>query len=343
MAPTFITTQRDDRLAQRRLVVAAGSLAIALLMLDVAGVSAAGGPPIHVRASDGTLVVRGTPFADTIALRVSAADANQLEIDDGNDGTADATVDLRTFSNIEVAAVGGDDVVKLDTANGAFTTAKPTLVLGGSGNDTLIGGNGPETFLGGSGDDAVDGNGGADTAFLGSGDDTFTWDPGDGSDTVDGGIGFDTHVFNGAGGNETFAATANGSRVTFARTPGGIVMDLAGFEALDVNTLGGTDLVTVNDLSGTGMTRVNVDLAGSLGGANADGAGDTVQVNGTPGNETIHASADNGAIVVNGLAETTRIAHADPTLDTLAIDGNGGSDIELVDGAVNALIGFTLK
>ena len=122
--------------------------------------------------------------------------------------------------------------MRLDTANGAFTTAKPTAVHGRKGDDTLIGGSGNETFFGGRGDDAIDGNGGTDTAFLGRGDDTFTWDPGDGSDVVEGGSGYDTHVFNGAGGNEIFAATANGSRVKFTRNAGNIVMDLNDIEAL---------------------------------------------------------------------------------------------------------------
>jgi hypothetical protein len=343
MATRSTAIERTDRLLRRRLVVSAGSLAVAVLLLDAAGASAAGAPPIHARVFDRALIVRGTPFADTIALRVSATDPNQLQVDSGNDGTADATFDLRTFDTIEVAAGGGDDFVKLDTANGAFTTAKPTVVLGGSGDDTLIGGSGNETFIGGSGNDTVDGNGGADTAFLGSGNDTFIWDPGDGSDVVDGGLGFDTHVFNGAGAGETFDVSANGSRVRFARTPGNIVMDLDSIEALDVNTLGGADQVTVNDLTGTGMTQVNVDLASALNGTTADGAADTVQVNGTDGNDSILADAANGVVSVTGLAATVHIAHADPTLDTLAIDGLGGTNFELVTGAVNPLIQFTLK
>src|SRR5204863_8390932 len=105
-------------------------------------------------------------------------------------GSAASTVDLASFNDIVIAAGKGDVSVKLDTTNGAFTTAKPTVVFGGSGNDALFGGSGNETFFGGSGDDRVDGNGGADTAFLGTGNDAFVWDPGDGSDLVEGGSGF---------------------------------------------------------------------------------------------------------------------------------------------------------
>jgi hypothetical protein len=331
MATTSTSKLGAGLVARRRLAASAGASGLALLMLAGAATTVAAAPRIHARVTDGVLFVAGTPFAD------------QIKIDSGNDGTADASVDLASFNDIVVDAGRGDDRVSLDTANGAFTTAKPTFVFGGSGDDSLIGGSGDETFFGGSGNDFVDGNGGTDTAFLGSGNDTFVWDPGDGSDTVEGGSGFDTHVFNGSGADEVMAATANGSRVTFTRDKGNIVMDLNSIEALDVNALGGADQVTINDLSGTGLTDVSVDLAGSLGGATADGAADTVKVNGSNGDDTIHASASGGAVTVSGLAATTQITHADADKDNLTIDGQGGSNIELVDGAVNGLIGVTLK
>jgi hypothetical protein len=343
MATSSSSNLIDGLVARRRLATSAGAGGLALLMLAGAVGPVAAAPPVHARVTDGILFVTGTPFADTIALRVSATDANQLQIDLGNDGTADATVALDTFNDIVISTGKGDDFVKLDAGVNGFTSAKPTVVFGGPGDDTLIGGGGNETFFGGDGNDFVDGNGGADTAFLGNGNDTFVWDPGDGSDTVEGGSGFDTHIFNGAAGNEQFAATANGSRVKFTRVQGNITMDLNSIEALDVNALDGTDTVTINDLSGTGLTDVNVDLAKTLNGSTADGAADTVHVNGTAGNDSIHASASGGVVTVSGLAATVRVAHADAGLDTLAIDGNGGSDFELVDGAVNGLIGVSLK
>jgi hypothetical protein len=311
-------------------------------MLGGAAAPVSAAPPIHVRVSHGTLLVTGTRFSDSITLRVSGTDATQLEVDSGSAGDSVATVGLDSFNDIVVAAGAGDDFVKLDTAGGEFTKAKPTVVFGEGGDDTLIGGSGDETFVGGSGNDFVDGKAGADTAFLDSGNDTFVWDPGDGSDTVDGGSGFDTHLFNGSAGAEIMAATADGSHVKFTRNLGNITMDLNSIEALDVNALGGADQVTIKDLTGTGMTDVNVDLAGSIGGTTPDGAGDTVSVLGTTGNDTIHVAADGGTVTVNGLAATTRISHADADRDNLAIDGAGGGDFELVDDAVFGLIGVSL-
>jgi hypothetical protein len=317
--------------------------ALAALTASIAVPAATAAPTVRARVVDGTLRVTGSPFADRIALRLSPTDPSRLQVDADADGTADDTFDINTFAAIVVAGGRGNDSIRLDTANGAFTTARPTIVDGGSGDDTLLGGSGNELFFGGRGNDFVDGNGGADTAFLGSGNDTFVWDPGDGSDTVEGGPGFDTHVFNGSGGNEIFAAAADGHRVRFTRNLGGIVMDLNDVEALDVNALEGTDSVTIGDLAGTGLTDVSVDLANSPGSDFSDGAADTVQVEGTAGVDTIAATANGGAIEVDGLAASVRIAHADPALDGLTIDTLAGADDVSVAAAVNGLIQVTVK
>lgn len=324
----------------RKTLLAATALAAMATSIAVPVVAAA--PPVRARIVDGTLRITGSPFADRIALRLAAADATQLQLDLGDDGSADASFDVSTFAAIDVDAGGGDDLVRLDTGNGAFTAAKPTRVFGGRGDDTLLGGSGNETFFGGRGNDVIDGNGGADTAFLGPGDDTFVWDPGDGSDVVEGDSGFDTLVFNGSGGNELMAAGANGGRVTFTRTPGNVVMDLESIEGLDVHPLGGTDSIAVGDLSGTDLSHVELDLAGALGGTTGDRAADRLGVNGTAGDDTIAVTASGGAVTVSGLAATVRITHADADLDSLGIGTGGGNDHVSVDPAVNGSIGVTV-
>ena len=324
--------------ARRKLRALIGASATALLVLAVAAAPAAASPTVRAKVADGTLRISGGPFADQIALRLSALVRNQLQVDIGNDGTADETFDLNTFDAIDVQAGGGDDTVRIDDINGAFTTTKPTRVDGGNGADTLIGGSGAETFVGGNGNDLVDGNGGNDTAFLGRGDDTFIWDPGDASDVVEGRSGSDTLVFNGSGGNEIMAATAVFGRVEFTRNLGTIVMDLGGIEAIDVRALGGVDTVTVNDLSGTDVQRVDVDLAAAPGGSTGDGLADTVTVAGTKGDDSIAVDATGAAVEVSGLAALVRITHADPATDTLTIDPVTGVDNVVVDAAVNPLI-----
>src|SRR5262249_18994505 len=144
------------------------------------------------------LFVVGTQANDKIALRLDAGRSDVLDVDEGDDGSADFKVQLDQVTAIVVDAGSGDDLVRIDEVNGAFTSRIPTTISGGSGNATLLGGSGAELFLAGSGNDSIDGNGGNDVADLGSGDDSFIWDPGDGSDTIEGQSGNDTMVFNGA-------------------------------------------------------------------------------------------------------------------------------------------------
>ena len=315
-----------------------GGVALAAMAASIAAAPvAAAEPGLRTTVTDGTLRVVGGPASEKIALRLSP-DRTQLQVDLGDNGSADRTFDLRTFGAIDVRAGNGNDTVRIDQVNGAFTTTIATRIDGGNGDDTLIGGSGNEVLVGGRGDDVIDGNGGADTAFLGQGDDTFVWDPGDGSDVIEGGKGSDTMVFNGAGGNEIMAATANFGRVSFTRNLGGIVMDLNDVEAIDVNALDGTDTVSVFNVAGTDLRRVNIDLAGALGGSASDGAADTVTVAGTKGDDSIAVNANGSAVDVSGLTAFVRITHADPDKDALVIDPVIGNDDVTIDPAVQALI-----
>jgi Ca2+-binding RTX toxin-like protein len=329
---------RAARDVRRRLSASTGASALALLVLATAATPAAAAPTVKATVTDGTLRISGSPRADKIVLRLSALDANQLQVDVGDDGSADKTFDIATLRAIDVEAGNGNDTVRIDEVNGAFTTRLATRIDGENGDDTLIGGSGNEIFVGGRGGDFVDGNGGADTAFLGKGDDTFVWDPGDGSDVIEGGSGSDTMVFNGSAGNEIMAATANGARVSFTRNLGNIVMDLDGVEVIDVRALGGTDAVTVNDVGGTDLERVDVDLATTIGGSTADGQADTVTVAATKGDDSIAADANGAAVEISGLAAFVRITHADPASDKLIIDTDAGADDVSHDPALAALI-----
>ena len=132
----------------------------------------AAAPALAAGVVDGTLEITGASGPERIALRLSPLNPGQLLIDVGDDGSAEHSFDVTTFRAIAVDAGNGDDIVRIDQANGAFTTTEATTIAGGNGDDTLLGGSGAETFDGGRGNDVADGNGGADTAFLGSGDDS---------------------------------------------------------------------------------------------------------------------------------------------------------------------------
>jgi Ca2+-binding RTX toxin-like protein len=304
----------------------------------------------------GELAIEGTNAGDRLALRLQSGNPAILQVDVGDDGSADFRFARAEIAKISVNGGNGDDAVRIDESNGVFTDTIATTVGGGNGDDNLVGGagavtleggngddilaggSGAETLLGGNGSDSIDGNGGNDVALMGNGNDTFVWDPGDGSDVLEGQNGTDTMLFNGAGGPEQVDLSANGSRLRFFRAQGNITMDTAGVERVDFNALGGADLVTVNDLSGTDVGNVNIDLAGTLGGSNGDAAADRVVVNGTTGDDTIRVDGDAGAAKVSGLAATVNVLHPEVANDRLEINTLAGKDTVNAGGLAAGVI-----
>ena len=302
---------------------------LAALVAAAIGVSSGTAAPYHgVTASDyaGTLTVKGTKASEKIALRLKAGDSSILEVDAGDNGSADFSFPRSGIARIVVDGRAGNDAIRVDETNGVFEDTIPTTLAGGDGNDTLSGGSGAEMLLGGRGSDTIDGNRGADTGLMGPGNDTFIWDPGDGSDKVEGQRGTDTMVFNGAAAAEQVDVSANGSRLRFFRNPGNITMDTASVERVDFNALGGADAVTVNDLKATDVRQLNIDLAGPLGGSSGDGAADRVTIVGTDGNDRIDVSGDSGAVKVSGLAAAISVLHPEAALDRIDINTLGGVD-----------------
>jgi RTX calcium-binding nonapeptide repeat (4 copies) len=310
------------------------------------------------RLEQGELRLDGTNAGDRLALRLQSGNPAILQVDVGDDGSADFSFARADVARISVDSGNGDDVVRIDESNGVFTDTIPTTIdggngddsltggagagtlRGGNGDDTLAGGSGAETLVGGNGNDSIDGNRGNDVALMSNGDDTFVWDPGDGSDVVEGQNGHDTMLFNGANQSEKIDLSANGSRLRFFRDLGNITMDTAGVETVDFTALGGADLVTVNDLTGTDVRDVNVDLGAAGGGG--DGQPDSVVVKGTNGNDRVDVSGDAGAVKVSGLAATVEVQEPEVASDQLAIDTLAGADTvdsgALAAGAIKLVV-----
>ncbi len=327
--------------ASRAVRLAASMLAVAAVVAGAAGIVAGRGTAAPTDTADeasplfegsrferpklihGLLTVAGTQASDTIALRLKAGNPGILQVDVGDDGSADFNFEREEITNIVVTGQAGDDSVRIDESNGVFTDSSPTTIDGGDGNDTLAGGSGAETLLGGDGNDSIDGNFGNDAALLGAGDDTFVYNPGDGSDTVEGQDGTDTLRINGLNVRENVDLSANGERVRFSRAPA-LLVDAAGVERVDFNALGGADVVTVNDLTGTDVSKVNVDLAATNGGG--DGQPDRVVVNATNGDDAIDVGGDATIVKVSGLAATTEILHPEIANDRLELNTLAGTD-----------------
>jgi Ca2+-binding RTX toxin-like protein len=303
-------------------IVAVAAAALLVTPGSIAQVEAA--QTVDVKVAGPFLRVKGTNDDDKLTLRLNAGDANVLEVDVGDDGSADFSFDRALFTEIKVNAKNGDDLIRVDEVNGPIV--EPASILGGNGNDTILGGSAVETIYGGNGDDFIDGNRAADIAFMGAGDDTFRWDPGDASDVVEGEDGSDTLLFNGANVTETVDLSANGERFTFFRQPGNITMDMNEVEISVFNALNGPDTITVNDLAGTDLTQVDLSLESGPGNGVGDLLVDQVIVNGTPGDDAIVVTGGAGNVNVAGLSATVAISFAEAANDRLDINTLAGSD-----------------
>ena len=282
----------------RHLATAAVLAAAAAALIAPAGASAKP-PGVTAELDNGTLHVDGGDRPNAVSLRLKQGDSSRLQVDAGDNGSADFNFARSDVHAISITMGNGRDSVRIDDSNGTFTDSIPTAINGGNGDDHIEGGQGVEEINAGNGDDFVDGGKGNDRADLGRGDDTFQWDPGEGSDTIEGESGSDTMVFNGASNvPETVTMSASGGRLIFFRQPGSVTMNTDGVEIVDFNALGNTDDITVNDLTGTDVRQTNLDLAGELGGNAPDGAQDKVVVNGTAAVSITHA--DPGLDLLNG-------------------------------------------
>jgi hypothetical protein len=319
--------------APRRLGIALGAAsALTLGVLAMAGPAGPAGATARNSASvsNGALSMTASSASDRLALRLKAGDPNTLEVDFGDDGTADASFDRSTFTAIDVSLRSGNDQFRVDQAAGTFADEALT-VHGNSGSDTFAGGDGAEVFDGGSGSDSADPNRGDDTGLMGSGTDTFRWDPGDGSDTVEGDSGTDTLDFNGANVAEKMSLEPNGGRALFLRDVATIRMDMDNVERLDLTALGGIDTMTVKDMSGTDFKQADIDLQGAAGGG--DGADDVVTVEGTNRGDNVRVRGVGGVVRVRGLKVTDNIIGAEPS-DQLNVNTLGGNDdVDVADSA----------
>jgi Ca2+-binding RTX toxin-like protein len=234
-------------------------------------------------------------------LTHNATVGNYFDNTDIDPGPGIAHLTLTAAVSI-VADMGIDN--DLVSASG-ITTAGVTL-LGGPGNDILIGTQSPspigDRLEGGSGDDVLSGLAGNDILLGGSGQDQLNGGPGDdtleggddsdtittgtGVDTVDGGGGADVLTFSAAPG--TFDVSRFGSNVKISASGDGSNTGASGAANIEtlqlVSTTDNPSSFNIHDLSGTTLLQMGIDLPTGLR------TGTTVRVEGTQGADTITAA-----------------------------------------------------
>ncbi len=144
--------------------------------------------------------------------------------------------DAEPADRLRVNARGGDDILSASTDRMKLT------LDAGDGGGTLIGGPGDDVLLGGDGFDDVRGGKGDDVAYMGGDFDRFMWFPGDGDDHVDGGASSrDSLFFQGTPDAEAFALEPR----RFTRDD--VSIDLDDLEIVDTVAFNGADTYTIGD------------------------------------------------------------------------------------------------
>src|SRR5215218_5883054 len=80
---------------------------------------------VRAKLKHRTLEVTGSRDSDAVALRLKAGEPNRVQVDVGNDDSADFAFQRRTVKRLAVDTRGGDDLVRIDEINGIFTDRSP--------------------------------------------------------------------------------------------------------------------------------------------------------------------------------------------------------------------------
>jgi Ca2+-binding RTX toxin-like protein len=322
------------------LALTATALVTGLLALGIRAndAQAAG---ITAQIADGTLTITGDGAANKLALRLAPTAPGTLQLDIGDDGSADRSFDRATFTRIVVNAGGGDDEVRIREANDAeqFTNQETTTLNGQGGKDQLIGARNGETLSGGAGNDSLLNEGAGDVFLGGDGADTFIGRVGAGHNSIDGGAGNDRVRMTGSSSLgetieiEPLAATGH----VGVDDNAGTKHDLVALETLEVLTFDGNDRLDVRP-----GINLNLDIdAGDGNDLIFAGDGDDTLAGGN-GNDAIGGGSGDDVltggpqsdIVAGNLGDDELVWNDGDGNDK--IEGDGGSDLLDVNGGAAA-------
>lgn len=199
--------------------------------------------------------------ADTLAggddddLLIGGGDVVIITASDGDGSVDTVPMNQETFIDILLGGSGNDTLIGANfvdaNENGVYDFGEETLddiaaneLFGSTGNDLVFGGSRNDTLGGGGGDDTLNGGDGDDIVFSGDGD-----------DSIDGGAGND-EIFNG-GGNDIVLGGA-GDDVLFGGLGADILTGGAGADIFAFYAGHGDDIITDFNLNDD-----TLDLSGS--------------------------------------------------------------------------------
>jgi Ca2+-binding RTX toxin-like protein len=159
-------------------------------------------------------------------------------------------------------------------------------VMGGSGNDTLVGDNAANVFTGNAGNDTLTGEGGSDVLLGGDGDDTLAG--GAGNDQLDGGAGVNWADYSSSASAVNVNLSTNTSNGEGNDVLAGIV---------NVNGSSHNDSINGDDSNNVLNGRGGNDTINGRGGDdNVNGGAGVDELNGNGGNDRASGGSGNDAV-----------------------------------------------
>lgn len=213
--------------------------------------------------SGGVLTVIGSQGNDEITVSLKAGSTTQLSVD--MNGTV-KNFNISAINSIVIGGRLGNDVIQVSNANGVVPFA--VFTKGGSGKDTLIGGDFNDTLYGGDNNDVIEGGKGDDSLFGDDANDDISGGAGD--DVIYGGAGNDSLL--GDGGDDFIKGGMDNDRLS-----GGTGDDMLFGSEGDDSLMGDND----NDF-----------LVGGIGDDDLDGGAGTDSLYGQLGNDDFVGSLD---------------------------------------------------
>ncbi|MDT8441532.1 MAG: hypothetical protein RQ723_07715, partial [Desulfuromonadales bacterium] len=237
-------------------------------------VTAASNLAIHVvaQSASDTFTLTGTDTAGDAIAGSTLPDVinggDSFDIVDYSDSTDDISINLDESGSASGAPVDMSTPQEGSIGGGDATGDSLTGIegiIGGAGNDHLVGNSGPNLLSGGAGNDFLVGEDGDDLLFGGLGDDTYT-----------GGAGNDTFVFRAGEGNTNNIITDYDPENPLGSDPDYDVIrlpDVLDADDVSVSFAGGSDEdIILSYSTDGGATTTNITLEGLNSGGDFAGA-----------------------------------------------------------------------
>lgn len=252
---------------------------------------------LHIRRANNSEAITPVPLNNSMALAIVGSNANDIV-------TLDASLNGAVRS-LHFGGRGGNDRLNGQamtlgfsadggTGNDSLTGGQGDDFFDGSdGNDTLIGREGNDFFFCGLGNDRADGNGGRDSLHGEAGNDVLNG--GDASDVLTGGVGNDT--LNGDSGADTLTGGDGSDSLAGGSGTGDMLLEqIDGTATLTNSSLGttsGSDRLS-------GFERIMIVGGFGNDSINASSATIGVTLDGGDGNDTLKGGSGNDLLLGGG-------------------------------------------